>query len=226
MNAKAAALGMTDTHFVRPDGLDAPGAYSSARDVTVLAERAMRVPFVRQTVRQMHGGDQRRAARSSTWNDLLGVFPGVIGVKTGHTNDAGWSQVAAVRADVGTIYATILGSPSRAQRNADLQTLLAWGVSRYRVVEADRRRPHLRRGEAAVRPRRGRARRGEAAAARRPAGPAARREGGRARSRSSCRCARGQPVGRVEIWSGTTLLGRRAARRLEGRRPAGRRRRG
>ena len=113
----------------------------------------MRVPFVRQTVRQstaVIGGGRTL----ETWNDLLGVFPGVIGVKTGHTNEAGWSQVAAVRGDVGTIYATILGSPSRAQRNADLQTLLAWGVSRYRVVDAVGARPHLRRGEAPVRPRR------------------------------------------------------------------------
>jgi D-alanyl-D-alanine carboxypeptidase (penicillin-binding protein 5/6) len=135
MNAKARKLGMTDTSFVRPDGLDAPGAYSTARDVTVLARAAMRVPFVRTTVRQVTAvisGDRTL----HTWNDLLGSYPGVIGVKTGHTNDAGWSQVAAVRGDVGTIYVAILGSPSRAQRNADLQELLAWGISRYRIVEA------------------------------------------------------------------------------------------
>ena len=63
-----------------------------------------------------------------TWNDLLGVVPGLIGVKTGHTNDAGWCQVAAVRRQGYTIYAVILGSPTRGQRNADLQRLLAWSV--------------------------------------------------------------------------------------------------
>jgi D-alanyl-D-alanine carboxypeptidase (penicillin-binding protein 5/6) len=134
MNGRAAAMGLRDTHFVRPDGLDADGAYSTARDVTRLAEQAMTVPFVRRTVRQstavISGG-----RTLTTWNDLLGKLPGVIGVKTGHTDEAGWSQVAAVKGDVGTIYATILGAPSREQRNADLQRLLAWGLSRYRVVD-------------------------------------------------------------------------------------------
>ena len=68
----------------------------------------------------------------------------MIGVKTGHTSQAGWSQVAAVRSDVGTIYVTILGSPSRTQRNADLQTLLAWGISQYRMVDAIDLHEHLR----------------------------------------------------------------------------------
>jgi D-alanyl-D-alanine carboxypeptidase (penicillin-binding protein 5/6) len=137
MNAKARALGLRDTRFVRPDGLDAPGAYSTARDVTRLARAAMRVPLVRETVRlettAIAGGRTLH-----NWNDLLGVVPGVIGVKTGHTDDAGWSQVAAARGSGGTVYATILGSPSREQRNADLQALLAWGLSQFRVVEAVR----------------------------------------------------------------------------------------
>ena len=68
-----------------------------------------------------------------TWNDLLGSFPGLIGVKTGHTGGAGWCEVAAVRRPGVSVYATILGSPSREQRNADLASLLRWGLSRYRV---------------------------------------------------------------------------------------------
>jgi serine-type D-Ala-D-Ala carboxypeptidase (penicillin-binding protein 5/6) len=70
----------------------------------------------------------------STWNDLLSTFPGVIGVKTGHTGNAGWCQVAAVRGDGLTVYATILGEPTRAERNDDLSKLLRWGLSRYRVT--------------------------------------------------------------------------------------------
>ena len=69
-----------------------------------------------------------------TWNDLLGVFRGLYGVKTGHTASAGWCEVAAVhRGDV-TLYTTVLGSPSRSQRNTDLASLLRWGISRYRPV--------------------------------------------------------------------------------------------
>jgi D-alanyl-D-alanine carboxypeptidase (penicillin-binding protein 5/6) len=72
--------------------------------------------------------------RLHTWNDLLGSFPGVIGVKTGHTDAAGWSQVAAARGYGFVLYATLLGSPTRAQRNTDLTALLRWGLSRYAPV--------------------------------------------------------------------------------------------
>jgi D-alanyl-D-alanine carboxypeptidase len=135
MNARARQLGLTDTHFARPDGLDAPGHVSSARDVTRLARIVMRIPFVRATVRE-------QVARISggrtlhTWNDLLATDRAVVGVKTGHTSRAGWSQVAALQGPYGLVYATILGSPSRAQRNADLAALLAWGADRFRAVAA------------------------------------------------------------------------------------------
>ena len=133
MNERADALGLRDTHFVRPDGLDVAGHYSSARDVTTLARAAMRSPLVRDIVRRrtetIAGG-----RRLHTWNDLLGSFPGLIGVKTGHTSAAGWCQVAAATGRGVTVYATVLGSPTRAGRNEDLAELLAWGISRYRVA--------------------------------------------------------------------------------------------
>jgi D-alanyl-D-alanine carboxypeptidase (penicillin-binding protein 5/6) len=137
MNAKARALRLRDTHFVRPDGLDAPGEYSSAADVTRLARIAMREPEIRDTVR-MSSATIAGGRVLHTWNDLLGSFPGLIGVKTGHTGAAGWCEVAAARRPGFTVYATILGSPSREQRNADLASLLKWGLSRYRVASVIR----------------------------------------------------------------------------------------
>jgi D-alanyl-D-alanine carboxypeptidase (penicillin-binding protein 5/6) len=133
MNAKATQLGLDDSHFVRPDGLDAVGHVSSAADVTKLARVAMRTRFVRDTVR-------RRTATISggrtlhTWDDLLGLFPETIGVKTGHTSKAGWCQVAAARGRGVTVYATVLGSPTRTERNNDLESLLVWGLDQFRVV--------------------------------------------------------------------------------------------
>jgi serine-type D-Ala-D-Ala carboxypeptidase (penicillin-binding protein 5/6) len=133
MNARARDLGLRQTHFARPDGLDAPGHYSSARDVTRLARIAMQKPFVRATVRRTEASIA--GGRSLyVWNDLLRTFPGVIGVKTGHTSLAGWCQVAAARVRGVTIYATLLGGPSRAERNEDLATLLRFGLSRYRMA--------------------------------------------------------------------------------------------
>ena len=131
MNARARQLGLKDSHFVRPDGLDAPGHVSSAHDVTLLARILMHRPLVRQIVRErsatISGGRSLH-----TWNDLLSTYAGVFGVKTGHTSAAGWSEVAAARRRGVTIYATLLGSPDRSTRNADLAGLLDWGFSRYR----------------------------------------------------------------------------------------------
>jgi serine-type D-Ala-D-Ala carboxypeptidase (penicillin-binding protein 5/6) len=135
MNAEAAKLGLHDTHFVRPDGLDAPGEYSSAADITRLARLVMHTRFVRDTVRDqtatISGGRTLH-----TWDDLLSQFPQTIGVKTGHTDEAGWCQVAAARGPGVTIYATLLGSPTRSERNVDLESLLIWGLAQFRLVSA------------------------------------------------------------------------------------------
>ncbi len=133
MNRRARELKLVDTRFVRPDGLDAPGHVSTARDVTRLARIVMNRPFVRRTV-VLRSGEITGGRRLATWNDLLASFPGLVGVKTGHTARAGWCQVGAARGDGITVYATVLGSPTRAQRNADLAALLKWGLSRYRAA--------------------------------------------------------------------------------------------
>jgi D-alanyl-D-alanine carboxypeptidase (penicillin-binding protein 5/6) len=216
MNERARKLGLRDTHFVRPDGLDAPGHVSSARDVAVLARVAMHHPIVRQLVRLRSDTIENGRVTVHTWNDLLGVVPGLIGVKTGHTDDAGWNQVAAVRGNGYTIYAVLLGSPTRSQRNDDLQRLLAWGVSQYRTLRlvapqayAWAAAPY---GEPAV-----------ALVARKPLVRVVRV--GRpvverivAPTAVSVPVVRGQQLGRIEIWRGRTLLGTRpllAARTVE-----------
>jgi len=128
MNETAQTDGLFRTHFTRPDGLDAPGHVSTARDVTRLAHLAMRIPVVRAIVRQRtaHISGKRTL---HTWNDLLGLFRGLDGVKTGHTGGAGWCEVAEVKRDGLDVYATILGSPARGRRNADLAALLRWAFS-------------------------------------------------------------------------------------------------
>ena len=128
MNAEAKRLGLSGTHFVRPDGLDAPGHVSTARDVTRLAQELMKRPVVRALVRE-RTAEIAGGRTLHTWNDLLGLFRGLVGVKTGHTGGAGWCEVAEVRRDGLDIYATILGSPTRGGRNADLAALLRWAFA-------------------------------------------------------------------------------------------------
>ena len=142
MNERARELGLRDTHFVRPDGLDAPGHVSSARDVATLARVAMHLPIVRTLVRMRNDTIEDGSVPLHTWNDLLGVFPGLIGVKTGHTGNAGWCEVAAARRSGYTIYAVILGSPTRSQRNSDLARLLGWGVAQYQTLRLVATQPY------------------------------------------------------------------------------------
>ena len=112
--------------------------------MTFLARVLMHQPLVRQIVR-MRGADISGGRSLHTWNDLLDSYPGIFGVKTGHTSAAGWSQVAAARRRGVTIYATLLGSPDRDTRNADLAKLLDWGFSRYRpAAVVVRGRPYAR----------------------------------------------------------------------------------
>jgi D-alanyl-D-alanine carboxypeptidase (penicillin-binding protein 5/6) len=139
MNAKAVELGLDGTRYVRPDGLDRPGHVSTARDTFELARLVMQERLVRQLVRKRTAEIPGRTLKS--WNDLLWTFPGLIGVKTGHTDNAGWAEVAAARRGPTTVYAVLLGSPTRARRNADLAELLEWGFDQYA------RFPVIRKGE-------------------------------------------------------------------------------
>jgi D-alanyl-D-alanine carboxypeptidase (penicillin-binding protein 5/6) len=207
MNAKAQQLGLRDTSFVRPDGLDAPNEYSSAADVTVLARALMRTSFVRDTVRR-ETATIADGKVLHTWDDLLGVVPNVLGVKTGHTNDAGWCQVAAVRGHGVTVYVTMLGSPTRSVRNVGLQSLLAWGVAQFRVVPAVQPTriyatvalPYGKRplGLIAARRLQTVVRLGHPLKERVVAATAA-----------SLPVRAGQVLGRVEVWDGSHLLGQR-----------------
>jgi D-alanyl-D-alanine carboxypeptidase (penicillin-binding protein 5/6) len=216
MNAKAKQLGLRDTHFVRPDGLDAPGHVSSARDVATLARVAMHLKIVREIVATPSDTIEDGTFTVHTWNDLLGRFPGLIGVKTGHTDDAGWCQVAAARRPGYTIYAVILGSPSRSERNRDLARLLSWGVSAYKTVQLVRTRPYAW----AAAPY---GRKPVALVAARPltrvvrvGRPLVERIVAPAAVRLPVR--KGEPLGRVEVWRGGELVGSRplrAARTVE-----------
>ena len=87
MNDKAHRLGMENTHFVNPNGLDAPGHYSTAKDMAILAAYAMENPIFRQTVSTKSVTIGTRVLQNH--NKLLWRVDGADGVKTGYTKAAG-----------------------------------------------------------------------------------------------------------------------------------------
>ncbi|MBV9544916.1 MAG: D-alanyl-D-alanine carboxypeptidase [Chloroflexi bacterium] len=108
MNQEAAALGLRDTHFVNPSGMDADGHYSSAYDNAMLARYAMRNP----TFRDLAGTDQYTGDGFSmhNLNRLLNNYPGADGVKIGYTDNAQKTFVASATRDGHRVYVSLMHS--------------------------------------------------------------------------------------------------------------------
>jgi D-alanyl-D-alanine carboxypeptidase (penicillin-binding protein 5/6) len=135
MNAKARELGLDETTFANPHGLDEPRHLSSAEDATLLVQYALGIPFIRDALARnwvSFPGDRV----FPTTDDLLTSWPPLIGGKTGHTAGAGWSEAAAARSRGVTVYGTVLGTAGRTERNDALRDLLSYGLARYRRVAA------------------------------------------------------------------------------------------
>ena len=132
MNAAAARLGMRDTVYRAPYGLDAPGQHSTALDSARLARVLMRDARFRRVVRKRAVVVAGR--RFVTTNDLLGAYPGLDGVKTGHTDEAGWSLVGSAWRDGRRMYVAALGARDAERRDLAVRRLLDWGFDRYRPV--------------------------------------------------------------------------------------------
>ncbi len=134
MNAKAGELGLSHTRFANPHGLDAPGHYSSASDLSVLARYAMSKPEFRRIVGERYAmiDHASGARRVENTNLLLGNYDGAIGIKTGWTSDAGYSVLGAADRMGVPLYAVILGTATENQRFKDARELLDWGFAHYR----------------------------------------------------------------------------------------------
>jgi len=140
MNAKARELGLVDTTFVNPHGLDEPGHVSSARDATLLVRYALGVPSIRAALEQS-SFSLPSGQEFPTTDDLLASWPPILGGKTGHTQGAGWSEAAGASRRGATVYGTVLGVDTREGRNEALRTLLEFGLDRYQrvaVIDASR----------------------------------------------------------------------------------------
>lgn len=140
MNARAVELGLSNTSYANPIGLDDPDNYSSARDLATLARRVMSDRSLRALVDRPRA-TLRSGARPRTLenrNRLVRRVPFVDGVKTGHTARAGWVLVGSASGRGARVISVVLGEPSEAAREADTLALLRWGIDRFRRVTAVR----------------------------------------------------------------------------------------
>ena len=126
MNDKAHRLGMENTHFVNPHGLDAPDHYSTARDMAVLAAYAMENPVFARTVSAKSVTVGQRYLRNH--NKLLWQVEGADGVKTGFTKAAGRILVSSAVRQGRRLVAVTINAPDDWN---DHKTLLEQGFSEY-----------------------------------------------------------------------------------------------
>jgi serine-type D-Ala-D-Ala carboxypeptidase (penicillin-binding protein 5/6) len=136
MNERAQKLGLKDTHYANPVGLDAAGNYSSARDLAALARVVLRNRFLAETAdmpnaRLLTGSHPRIVDNR---NDLVRRVPWIDGVKTGHTSKAGYVLVGAGKRRGAKLVSVVLDTPSDAARDTDTLALLEHGFGFYRRV--------------------------------------------------------------------------------------------
>jgi D-alanyl-D-alanine carboxypeptidase (penicillin-binding protein 5/6) len=141
MNRRARELGLHDTHYANPIGLDEAGNHSSAEDLVKLTLVLRRNRFFR-AVTNLPIATLRTGARPRTIanrNTLVRDVPAVNGVKTGHTIAAGYVLVGSATRRGITVISAVLGEPSEAARDADSLALLRYGLSHYHRVTGTRR---------------------------------------------------------------------------------------
>jgi D-alanyl-D-alanine carboxypeptidase (penicillin-binding protein 5/6) len=116
MNARAAQLGMNDSHFVHPCGFDADGQYSTVSDLLRLAKAAHADPRIASIVAEQRTTISTASGRKLTMNNtnqLLGHLPGVVGLKTGYTAQAGRCLIAVAEQSGHRVWLVLLDSQRR-----------------------------------------------------------------------------------------------------------------
>lgn len=140
MNARAAELGLEDTTFTNPVGLDDSESLSTARDLVTLALAVREDAFLRETAGMeqatLESGERTRVVNNR--NELVQETELVRGLKTGRTQAAGYVLVGSGTRDGVTVVSAVLGAPSEAARQEDTLALLRHGLGLFERVTAVR----------------------------------------------------------------------------------------
>lgn len=136
MNKKAAELGLENTHFVTPHGLDMPEHYTTAYELALLSSYALDnktfAEIVKTSTYTVHMNGYPKEIRNT--NELLGHLNGVTGVKTGFTNGANRCIVTSVERDDMNIITVVLGADTKKDRTADSVKLIEYTYKNYKNI--------------------------------------------------------------------------------------------
>ncbi|UUZ74322.1 D-alanyl-D-alanine carboxypeptidase [Polaromonas sp. P1(28)-13] len=148
MNEQAKALGMKSTAYKNPEGLTEPGHTTTARDLSILSTRLMKdfPDYVGFSAIKKYRYPGTPAANDTNRNTLLFRDPTVDGLKTGHTEAAGYCLIATAKRDfpnLGTagapgnrrLLAIVLGTASDSARASESQKLMNWGYTAFEAVK-------------------------------------------------------------------------------------------
>ncbi len=135
MNHKAAFLNLTNTHFSNAMGFDSSENYSSAEDLARLAEYALtNYPLFEELVQKesaiLNADEYHKRFDLYNWNGLIGVYPGVHGIKIGNTDEAGKTTLVYANREGKRLVAVVLGAPGILQRDLWAAKLLDIGYEK------------------------------------------------------------------------------------------------
>lgn len=139
MNEKAIELGLTNTHFVTPHGLDDANHYTTALELAKLTDYAMdnetfaKIVGTKSTT--IYINNQPRQINNT--NELLGVLNGVVGVKTGFTNNAGRCLVTETKRNNMDVITIVLGADTKKDRTKDSVNLIEYTFSKYKMYNLE-----------------------------------------------------------------------------------------
>ena len=133
MNQEAKRIGMMNTHFINATGMPAEGHYSTAKDMAVLAQHIIKdsskyYPIYSEKEFTFNG------IKQGNRNALLYTDPSVDGLKTGHTDEAGYCLTTSSKRGPMRLISVIFGTPSMNERANQTRTLLAWGFANFETA--------------------------------------------------------------------------------------------
>lgn len=139
MNEKAIELGLTNTHFVTPHGIDDANHYTTALELAKLTDYAMN----NETFAKIVGTKSttiyinNKSRQINNTNELLGVLNGVVGVKTGFTNNAGRCLATETKRNNMDIITIVLGADTKKDRTKDSVNLIEYTFSKYKMYNLE-----------------------------------------------------------------------------------------